>query len=359
MKIYVVAVIMMLMMFSTRTSASAVQEVEDLALGLLKGAFEKEYDDLKDCIQDGEDAFVHFKNAILLIKNWSVSDLEKALVEIVAGIKDITKELKECKELVDIIQDLEKIAEEFSNPEALIVIVEKNIFWHGFDITKHLISCIENFEKDNFFGAGEDIGIIIHDLIFSKTTKKITNEVILKGFFKKALAKMAVEGLKDNIFDEVVQFVEGFYTKAFNITVNLDTCDSDVDKAWEDIKNAILRMENMTLSDIEQGIADLYRAIPELITAFQDCEAAWPDIERGFEKLVVFKNHTAYIPIAVTKAVSFHPIRTTQDSYAIYKAFTSEPVNYRAGGESSGDLLELLIEEMPTDQPVVQSLLKN
>ena len=163
----------------------------------------------------------------------------------------------------------------------------------------------------------------------------------------------------DNIFDEVVKFLEGFYAKAFNIKLDLDTCDADVDKAWADVKNAILEMEKFTLADIEQGLVDLYKAMPELVTAFQVCETAWPDIEKGFEKLKVFRDHAAYIPVAVTKAVSLHPIRTTQDSWAAYKAFTSVPADYKVGGEASGDMLELIIEEMGADESVVQILLKN
>ena len=179
------------------------------------------------------------------------------------------------------------------------------------------------------------------------------NEAIISTSCSKKPAK------SDNIFDEVVKFLEGFYAKAFNIKLDLDTCDADVDKAWADVKNAILEMEKFTLADIEQGLVDLYKAMPELVTAFQVCETAWPDIEKGFEKLKVFRDHAAYIPIAVTKAVSLHPIRTTQDSWAAYKAFTSVPADYKAGGEASGDMLELIIEEMGADESVVQILLKN
>ena len=50
MKYYVVAVLMMLMLFSTRTAASPENDVEDLILGIVKGAFEKEYENLETCI---------------------------------------------------------------------------------------------------------------------------------------------------------------------------------------------------------------------------------------------------------------------------------------------------------------------
>ena len=50
MKYYVVAILVMLMMFSSRTAASPVKEVEDLILGIIKGTFEKEIEDFETCI---------------------------------------------------------------------------------------------------------------------------------------------------------------------------------------------------------------------------------------------------------------------------------------------------------------------
>ena len=203
-------------------------------------------------------------------------------------------------------------------------------------IKQNFKDMIDGFHTGNFSSSGFGLGDLLHVLFVD-------------------VDKMPA----DNVFDDAVKFLEGFYAKAFNIKLDLDTCEADVDKTWEDVKNAILLMEKFTLEDIKNGLVLLYKAMPELVTAFQVCEAAWPDIEKGFEKLKIFRDHAAYIPIAVTKAITLHPVRTTQDAWAAYKAFTAVPADYKAGGEASGDMLELIVEEMGQEKPVVKALLKN
>ena len=183
MKFYVVAILVMLMMFSHRTSATPIKEAEDLIIGIIKGTFEKEYEDLENCIKDGEEILIHFEKAINFFRQKGIHNLLKGFEEIANAIKLIPQEVSECEGVYDIVKDLEKIAEEFSNPEALIIDIAEHIFWHGTEITYHIFSAVTNFEKDDFFHAGEDIGIIIHDVILGKPKDKIEDVVdFLEGF---------------------------------------------------------------------------------------------------------------------------------------------------------------------------------
>ena len=160
----------------------------------------------------------------------------------------------------------------------------KHLLWHGIDINHHFVSAVSNFENDNFFWARKDVGIIIHDIILSKLNNYDRNsiKIFFVGNHNKVIISTScnIKSTKsDNIFDEVVKFLEGFYSKTFNIKINLHTCDVDVDNTGADVKNTILEIEKFTDADIEYDLVDLIKAMLELVTTFHICETAWAYIE--------------------------------------------------------------------------------
>ena len=64
-------------------------------------------------------AFYHLRKTVSFIQQGGIDNLVKGFGEIGEAIKVIPKEVKECKEVYDIVKSLEKIAEEF---EELIIL---------------------------------------------------------------------------------------------------------------------------------------------------------------------------------------------------------------------------------------------
>lgn len=324
-------IIALLAFLLTFTQANDVRkEVVDTLEGILVGTFGEIGHEVQECIEDGELIFADIEHAVVLLKSAlqtkSRADLIQAFQYIGDALVRIPSEVKDCEALPEVVKDIEKIAAEFLNPEALIIDIGEKIIWHGISIYHDVTNSVRDFEGGNFFQAGEDIGDIVR-IIF------------LTAFGDPA--------------DNVVNFTKAFYQSAFKIKLSLETCKAGVAVSWNDVVAAIKQIAQGTVADIVAGVSALIKAVPNLMTSFEGCKADWPAIQEGLNDLMPFVNHPASIILAFSKAVAMDPISFPKDAYNFYSAMTSDPINYTLGGQSSGDIMSMVLYYMPHDTPAI------
>ena len=221
MKLLLVTLFIALFAFS---NTNAIPKAEDFLRGLLKGSFGAIGEKVVDCIQDGAAILEDLVHTIIDFEKTLVSHDKDALVEAFKYISDILsllpEELKNCKGIEKVIKDLERIAVKFANPEALTIDIGGRIIWHGGLIYRNIEATVDDFKKNNYEGAGEDVGDII----------KI---IFLNG------------GLY-NPLDDTVDFVTSFYKSASSLDFNFSTYQEKLTKSSDKIFNGFNELLNST-----------------------------------------------------------------------------------------------------------------
>ena len=322
MKLLLVTLLIALFAFS---NADRIPEAEDFLRGLLKGSFGAVGEEVVECIQDGTEILEDLVHVVEDFEQAIVHQDKEALVEALKYIGDILsllpEELKDCKGVEEFVKDLERIAAEFANPEALIFEIAEKIIWHGRAIYEDVEATVNDFKRDAYEAAGEDVGDIIK-IVFLNS-----------GLY--------------NPVDDTVDLMTSFYKAAFSLELNLTTCDAKMTKSADEIINGINELLNATdINQIMTAGMKIYFGGQHLYDSVHDCDEAWPVIEEGIHDMDPFVEHPAKIILAFSEAIALNPIALPKDAYSFYTALTSNPINFKLAGASSGDIIHLLLVHM-------------
>lgn len=321
MKLLLVTLLAFFLAFST---ADRVHEAELVIKGILEGSFGAVGEEVVECIDDGALIFEDIEHAIQDFEQAVVSKDKAMLVEalqyIGEALKLMPEEIKDCKGVEAFVEDLIKIAEEFSNPAALIIDIGEKIIWHGVSIYKDVNGAVNDFRADKYEEAGIDIGDII----------KI---VFLNGL--------------GNPVEDVDHLLTHFYKAAFNLKLDLDTCKTEIESSVDEVIAGVNHL--MHISSIEDAIAAVKEVVngsENLYHSAQDCTTAWPVIEEGLEDMRPFVEHPAKIVLAIAEAVAMDPISFPKDAYNLYKALSGDHVDFDLTGDASGDMIKMVLKHM-------------
>jgi hypothetical protein len=324
-------ILAVLLVFAT---ADRVKEAELVIKGILEGSFGAIGEEVVDCIQDGALIFEDIEHAIEDFAD-AIEHGEKAkLVEALQYVGDIISrmpaELKDCKGLEVIFEDLEALAAEFLTPEALIIEIGEKMLWHGVPIYRDVRATIDDFEADKFEDAGMKIGDIIKIVFLSTAGDTIDDvDVMITEFYKFAFnLKLDVEECKTKIVAEVNQFI-------------VDFADLTRDR---------------TIAEFVEAAKKLVDDAEAIYHSAETCTEAWPVIKEGLMDLEPFYRNPTGIILAVTKAVALDPYTFPKDMYALYGAMSSTPLDYKTIGDSAGDLVKMILAHMPASGFVQEQL---
>ena len=179
-------VLLWVLLISHPSTQSPITDAEDLIEGILVGSFGSVGHDVKGCIKDGEQVFIHVKDAIGFFEKGGRDNIIQGIIQVGEAIALIPQEVKECGAISTLVEDLIEIAAEFANPEALIVIIGERILWRGIPIAEDIYGAVSNFRKGDFYHAGESLGDIIKQIFLLRPQDKIEDAIqFLKGFFSK------------------------------------------------------------------------------------------------------------------------------------------------------------------------------
>lgn len=306
--------------------AGKVVEAEQLIKGIIEGAFVDVEVDIAGCIVDGELIFEDMEHAIddfaLAVINKDKTKLVEALNYIGDIVSRLPEELKECKDAEAIIGDVERIVAELLNPEALIIDVGEKIIWHGVSIYKDVSGSVTDFHEDRFEDAGKKIGDIIKIVLVNAVADPIENaDVLLTEFWK----------------------------FAFNLKLDLDTCKSEITTSLNQLIADAQTIRNC--EGVEACIVQVKHLVDDAEAVYhsaEDCAVAWPTIQQGMQALMPFYKNPAGVILAISKAAVLDPVSFPKDSYNLYSALSSTPINFKLTGDASGDLVKMVLAHMPT-----------
>jgi hypothetical protein len=310
--------------FMAIAAADRLHEAELVIKGILEGSFGAVGEEVVECIQDGELIFEDIKHAIQDFEEAVVSKNKEKLVEalqyIGEALKLMPEEIKDCEGAEAVVEDLIKIAEEFSNPISLVIDIGEKIIWHGRSIYHDVSGAVDDFRQEEYENAGKDIGDII----------KI---VFLNGL--------------TNPVEDADHLLTHFYKAAFNLKLDLDTCKTEIESSVDELVAGVNHL--MHISSVEDAIAAVKEVVAgaeDLYHSSQDCTTAWPVIEEGLEDMRPFVEHPAKIVLAIAEAVALDPIAFPKDAYNLYTALSGDHVDFDLTGDASGDMIRMILKHM-------------
>ena len=299
-----------------------VIDAEDFLEGFFKGALEDDSVDINDCITDATEVIEELETIIGDIKSGVTEDVEKLFLDFIDLITYSVESVAQCEHAPAELSIMEQWAVEMQD----LTTMEHKLFdaflYYPDRLKDDFKGAMDNFDSHTYSESGFAIGDILHVLFVD------------------------INGANDDVLDDAVEFIQSYYSYAFNINLNLSTCEADVEDEFKLIEKAIDELKELTPAEIKQGIEDLMKAVPEFIQAFDECKSDWPDLEKGLKQLEIFIEEPEKLPWAITKACTIHFIRVESDSSMIYHAFHDSPHDYSKGGEGSGDITALLISEL-------------
>jgi hypothetical protein len=317
-------IIAILVVFS---QAKRDTQAEDIIRGIIQGSYGDIADQVHDCIQDGSEILKSMRLVAIdfadALKNGNEASFLEAFEYVGDILRIMSNEIKDCGDFEEMIKDIPRMADQFTYPEPIIVRVNK-VIWRGNVITKDVGATSDELNQDHFEESGKMIGDIIKLVFFYE--------------------------LQNPIDDATVFFTE-FWNKAFNLKLDLKTCETEVTTSVNKIiTDGGVLILSKDITEFVSGIKKLIDDAEAIYHIAEDCSEAWPTIKEGLLNLEPFYRNPAGAILAVTKAVVLDPISFPKDMYKLYNALSSIPVNYKVTGDTTGDIVKMILAHMPTSQ---------
>lgn len=311
-----------------------VIDAESFLEGFFRGALEDDSIEINHCI---DDATVIIEELELIIGDFKkgTEDYEKLFLDFIDLISESVASVVQCEKIPPEVSIMQQWEEEMKD----MSLMEKKMFfaflYYPDRIKEDMKDMFDTYDAHQFNTTGFCMGDFLHILFVD------------------------VKTVKDDVLDDAIEFMIGFYDAAFKIELNMSTCEADVEAEFALVQKAISELEHLSYEDIKHGVEDLMHTIPLFLNAFDACKEDWPQIQQGLDKLDEFVQKPDEIPWAVSKAMGEHPFRVESDCSTVYHAFNDSPHNFHKGGEGSGDLTELLLSELKAyeDTVLVQELI--
>jgi len=151
-------------------------DFKELMKGLMKGAFQKEFLDIENCLQDGITIIKSLEVAIDDIKQWTKESVEEG-IKLIGDIiqKAAGEEIVECETVVKEFDELINMAKLVSHPLSFLYHVGHNILINHVDIQHEISAAIESWDKEpkDFYSIGFNIGEALEQVFI-----KYENELI-------------------------------------------------------------------------------------------------------------------------------------------------------------------------------------
>jgi len=137
--------------------------------GVVYGSLGNLPNDLNSCLTDAEQVFTDLENTFDNWQwTWTLSIILPELQEAFTDVEDVINTIKACSSaLSDAKSDISKVVsiiEGTTGPFGWLIEAGE-IAWNSINIYQDISSSITNFENQNYFDAGYDIGAIVYILI--------------------------------------------------------------------------------------------------------------------------------------------------------------------------------------------------
>jgi hypothetical protein len=160
-----------------------------------------------------------------------------------------------------------------------------------------------------------------------------------------------------DVADDLSTFLNSFWPAAFNIKLDVLSCDKDVHGAVHVIGEALAIINQNASSTVQNYFKAFLHIIDNrnvFLQSFNDCKQTGPEFEQGFEKMIPLMNLEA-AQDAITKATLHNPWTFPRNILAAKSAFSAG--DYAKCGKALGENLKLVLKEL--NQPNFQLSTQN
>jgi len=138
-----------------------VEGAEEMVAGLMYGLINK--DDLPQiqaCLKNAESLEVELTGAIADLEKGDLESIIKAAQEIGQIIKELPKDLADCKDIQGDITKIETWGKQFANPATLIQTLFENITANMGPVHADIDALTADYSGAKYYNVGEDIADI-------------------------------------------------------------------------------------------------------------------------------------------------------------------------------------------------------
>ena len=156
-----------LLTLSLLLTPTSTSMVSDIALGLLE-AVGKDIagDDLETCLDQAQAGVGDMGGAIDQLSSGDKSGIKNGLEDLATSLINLFQATESCPKIyshvVDVISQLKSLAD----PVTLAIHVGEDILYNGVDIYNNVQGAISDYQSQNWFAFGGDIGDILSELMF-------------------------------------------------------------------------------------------------------------------------------------------------------------------------------------------------
>jgi hypothetical protein len=307
-------IVTLICVFSAFMSVDAKKpESLDVLESFLNVTFGDVSQEMRTCIVNAENIMYDINYGI---KNFTFKDekhVNDGLKSIGSALVRMQNKLKHCEELSKLFPIIQLVAEEFLNPQELVVKSGSDIKWFDYSIGDDIMSSIHNLENKNYAKYGRDIGNIMNRVFTGSNRDYVIDaENFLEGFFEGALEEESID---------------------------ITDCLTDAADVIEELEDIIETIKESGISDPEKLIFDFIDLISEAVKSVVDCENAPAELELMLEWIEAMKNistmtHKIFIAFLQYSTRIREDFDTTLTAYKIHK--------FRQIGLNLGDFLHIL-----------------
>jgi hypothetical protein len=207
MKYAVLAGLMMAQAAAYENEIGEAKKYVQIVEGFLKGSIDAGgFNDIEQCIQDGEEIFRDAESAYEHFKKGDITDAIDGVQDIGKAIEAISAAMKDCSSLSADWPKMKKIGEEFKHPTSFAWHIAGDVWHNKVEITKEVKTAVDDWEKKKWYDFGLQCGeAAAHVFLGQETQMNIKKENLAKmtkGFYGQFGGKFDLEALLFCIYDE-------------------------------------------------------------------------------------------------------------------------------------------------------------
>mmetsp|Transcript_25706 Transcript_25706/g.29575 ORF Transcript_25706/g.29575 Transcript_25706/m.29575 type:complete len:483 (-) Transcript_25706:35-1483(-) len=317
-----------------RLPQSIDDDAKDFLEGFFQGALEAESVDINNCIEDADLIIKELETIVEDFKSGITDNMEKFFLDLVDLLSLIPKSVLKCESAPPEIEKIAGWIEQLGNFDTMKYKLFQAMLFYSSRIKQDFTKVFDGYNTHQFNMTGNGLGDVLY-ILFQKCSYEVANPA-----------------------DDGVAFIRGFYFKAFNIILGLDECKNSMTDATNHIIHAMTDIFSLDVSRAYRGVIELVDVFTHFQDNFQKCAADWPMIKQGVDKMHLFIEHASGIPWALTKVFTWHSWRVTSDMYSFVSALTKEVKDFKLAGESSGDIIGLVLTNLNSTMTEASQFIK-
>ena len=156
-------------------TAPNAQAWEQVVLGFLEGAFGPTQQQMVTCALDGVLALDDLEKAVQDIRENTAESVQEGIELIGEAVRVATEDLKECKEVLDDLDELTDMAELLAHPWSFVYKAGKNLIVNHVEILGEVQAAIQAWESDpkQYYAFGFNVGEALEQIALGDKEEEI------------------------------------------------------------------------------------------------------------------------------------------------------------------------------------------